>query len=142
MADLTPTVTEVLPGTGARMNRLICGAAVTPGEVIYKKAADGLAYLAQADGTLEEATVAGIALNGAGIGQPVTYQQPGVEITIGSTAALTRGEIYCLSFTPGKIAVEADISGAGKYMVVLGIGNASDGIEFSAPQVVDLVTFA
>jgi hypothetical protein len=49
-------------------------------------------------------------------------------ITIGAGASVTAGEIFVLSCDADKIAPEADLA-ASDYVSILGVGNASDGID-------------
>lgn len=106
MADLSITATSVVPGAGAVSVTKTGGETILAGEAVYVKAADGKAWKAQADGTVEEGTVAGVALNGASAGQPVQYQASG-PMTIGATTVKTT--TYMLSALAGKICPQADL---------------------------------
>lgn len=107
MADYSVTPGNVVP-TAALKTTLIAGEAIDAGELIYKKASDSKAYLAQIDGTEEEADAIGIAVVSAGTGQPVVYQTSG-PLAMGSvfTAA---GAVVMASRTAGKLAPIADLS--------------------------------
>jgi predicted transcriptional regulator len=120
MADLVVTAASVLPGTAPTFNG-IAGEAITAGQAVYKKAADGKLWKAQCDGNAEEATPVGIALNGAAVGQPVTYAGTGGTINIGATTAKTT--TYMLSAAAGGICPQADLVSTNK---VVELGYASD----------------
>ena len=116
MADVSITATEVQPGTGAILKHGIAGAAITPGQPLYRSG--GKLLPADADVELSAAVV-GISVNGASAdGQPITYQDDGV-ITLGATAAMVVGTTYVVSTTAGGIAPQADLA-AGDYVTVLG----------------------
>ncbi len=118
MVDVSVTATEVLDASDTVVTNGHFGETVTAGQVVYKKASDGLFWLADADDTSATATVAGIAMNGGAAGQPA-------EIAIGRTIdpgfTVTVGEIYVLSGTPGGIAPVADLA-SGDYVSIIGIG--------------------
>lgn len=121
-ADLTITAASTKPSTGAQLDAShYAGEAITAGQPLYVKAADGLCYLADANASSATATVVGIAANGAAIGQPVTYQKAG-SMTIGAT--LTKGEKYCVSATAGKICPFADLT-TGDYISELGTASSA-----------------
>lgn len=122
MTDLTITAANVIAGMGAETENGTLGVAATAGQVLYKKASDGLWYLADNNaGTAEVRTAAGIALNGGGIGQPVRVLRSGL-CTIGAT--MTAGVAYYLSDTPGGICPVADV-GAGEYACLIGIATST-----------------
>ena len=106
MADLTITATSVVPGSDASMSSGIAGEAITAGQSLYIKAADGKLWKAQCDGTAEEATCVGVALNGAAVNQPVNYVSSGT-LVIGATTVKTAA--YVVSATAGGIAPMADL---------------------------------
>lgn len=116
MADFTVTAANVVPSTAAR-NTLLAGEAITAGMAIYKKSSDSKAYKAQSDGTLEEATVIGIAINDAAAGQVVAYQTSG-SLTFGSIFSAA-GKIVCASNTAGAIAPSADVT-TGRRLSIIG----------------------
>lgn len=122
MADLSLTAASVLAGTGAETENGNLGAAVTAGQVLYKKASDGLWYLADNNSaTAEVRQASGIALNGGGIGQPVRVLRSG-PVTIGAT--ISAGVAYYLSDTPGGICPVADLAG-GEYPCLIGIATST-----------------
>jgi hypothetical protein len=85
----------------------IAGEAITAGQLVYLKAADTKYYKAQCDGTAEESTVAGVALNGSATGQYVTVQTEG-QYTSGAT--VTKGVTYCVGANTGAIVPQADVA--------------------------------
>lgn len=123
MAALTITASQVLPGGGAVAFTANAAVAITAGQVVYKKT-DGTLDLADANGAAATQAVAGIAQNGAAVGQPVRVQTGGV-ITLGAGAAPVVGTIYVLSGTPAGIAPAADLV-TGWRNIVLGVGGATN----------------
>lgn len=126
MASLTITAAEVQPDSISNCSRDIAGEAVTAGQVLYEKAADGKMWLADCDASLATATVKGIAVCNAAAEQVVSFQTKGT-ITIGSSASVAQGCLYCLSPTAGEICPVADIL-SGDYSHYIGVGDDSDGI--------------
>lgn len=122
MADFTVTAANVVPTTAAR-NTLLAGEAITAGMALYKKGSDSKAYKAQSDGTLEEATVIGIALNDAAAGQVVSYQTSG-SLTFGGTTFGGAGKIVCASNTAGAIAPSADVT-TGRRLSIIGYSTST-----------------
>lgn len=129
MADLSITATGVVKGVGAKTKTTIAGAAVTAGQALYIDAADeNKGKLADTDhATAAVRVLAGIALNNAASGQPVTYQYKG-RLTIGATVAV--GKIYVLSDTAGGIKPVDDLA-AGDYTSVLGIAISTTEIDIN-----------
>lgn len=123
MADLTITATSVVPGSGAVTQSGTAGETITAGQALYLKAADSKYWKAQCDGTTEESTVAGIAVNGASPNQPVIFQTDGT-LNIGATTAKTTA--YMLSATAGGICPQADLVSTNK-IVYIGYATATDG---------------
>jgi len=66
-------------------------------------------------------------LAGTGDDQPLVVQTGG---TIAPGGTVTVGEIYVVSGSAGRIAVEAD-NGSGEYVTVLGVGVSSSRIDLS-----------
>lgn len=122
MADLTVTATSVLFTSGPTETRN-AAAAITAGQAVYAASSTTVA-LAQADGTSAEADAVGIALNGAGTGQPVTYAKHGAVINIGATTS--KATAYVVSATAGGVAPQADLVSTNK-IVYLGYATATDG---------------
>lgn len=122
MADITITAANVIAAAGGRRADMVAGATITAGQVVYQEAATGLAKLADCDSATAEARIPyGIALNGAGTGQPVEVLRAG-SITIGGT--MTAGVSYWLSPNPGGIAPYADVL-AGDRAVLLGVATST-----------------
>ena len=74
------------------------------------------ARLAQSDGTTLEAAAAGIALNPAATGQPVTYAKHGSVINPGATLVL--GDVYCVSVTAGGIGLIEELASTNKISMI------------------------
>lgn len=122
MADLSITPANVLPRAGARTVRGTAGATITAGQAVYLDPADNRFKLADCDNASTNVrALAGIALNGAAAGQPLTVQNGG-DVTLG--AVLTAGTTYYLSPNPGGIAPLGDLS-AGDYPVIVGIAKST-----------------
>lgn len=122
MADISVTVTAVLPGSNAVTENGTLGATVTAGQVVYKAASTGTWKLADSnDSTAEVRQGSGIALNGGVSGQPVRVLKQG-DLTL--NAVLTAGLAYYLSDTPGGICPVADI-GSGEYVELVGIAKST-----------------
>ena len=85
MADLTVTATSVVPISGSVQSG-IAGETITAGNSLYIKAADGKLWKAQCDGTAEEATGVGVAMNGAAVNPPVASVADG-SVNIGGTTS-------------------------------------------------------
>lgn len=115
MADLSITATSVVPGTATVLGTATAGETIAAGETVYIKASDSRAWKAQCDGTTEESTVVGVALNGGAAGQPIRYQQAGA-MTIGATTVKTT--TYMLSALAGKICPQADLVSTNKIVRV------------------------
>jgi hypothetical protein len=99
----------------------IAGVAITAGQLLYldSTATPPNMKLADANLSLAAATVLGVALHAASIGQPILYQTAG-DINMG--AVLIVGGVYVLSATDaaGAFALVADLA-AGWYPTVVGI---------------------
>jgi len=115
--DLSVTAANVVPDSGYTWRDMVAGETLTAGQVVYQLSSDGRAYKAST-ASASAAAIVGIALNGAGAGQPVRVQTGGT-VSIGAT--VTVGIVYCLSDTAGGIAPSAD-NGSGDYVGVIGIG--------------------
>jgi hypothetical protein len=120
VADISVTPASVARVSGGIYNGT-AGATITAGQVVYLDAATGLLKLADANVTIAEATVKGIALHGSLTNQPLAIQTDGV-IAIGATVVL--GGLYILSVNAGGIAPFADIAPA-SFVSLLGIANTT-----------------
>ena len=119
MADLTITAASVLPGSNAKKKTGTAGASITAGQTVYLDSSDNKYKLFDADSATAAAReLAGIALNNAANGQPLTVQYEG-DITIGAT--VVAGVTYVGSDTAGGIMPTADVE-TGDYVTVIGIG--------------------
>ena len=119
MADITVTATSVVP-ISASIQSGIAGETITAGQSLYIKAADGKLWKAQCDGTAEEATCVGVAMNGAAVNQPVAYVADG-SVNIGATTS--KATTYVVSATAGGIAPQADLIATNRISYV---GYATD----------------
>ena len=127
MADLSITPGDVLGVAGSfAKSEYVAGATIAAGDVVYvDTAASNVLKLAQADGTLLEATVKGIALNGAATGQPVSICTSG-SLDVGATLAVAG--VYILSAAAGKICPVADLASS-SYCSILGVASATDNLK-------------
>ena len=98
--------------------------AVTDGAALYMRASDGKVGLAQADGTVDEATVVGFADSAVASGATVKVLVAGLKTSSG----LDAGDIYFLSATAGAITLTPP-STAGHF--VTRVGEAASTTEFS-----------
>lgn len=122
MADLTITAANVLAGSGATKVAGTAGATITAGQAVYLDTSDNEYKLADCDhATAAVRAPAGLALNGASDGQPLTVLTGG-PITIGAT--VTAGVAYYLSPTAGGICPVADVL-SGDYPTILGIATSA-----------------
>lgn len=121
MTDISITAADVIPSNGARTIEGVSGGTITAGQVVYLDTATNTYKLADADDTAAKAVVAGIALNAASAGQPVTIQVQG---TIDPGGTVVVGEIYVLSGNAGGIAPEGDLA-SGDYVSIIGVGTTA-----------------
>lgn len=125
MANLSVTAGSVLFTSGSQ-GQGIAGAAITAGQPLYiDTAAGNVLKLAGAASTALVATVAGISLHAAGIGQPITYALTGSIINIGATTA--KGMVYYVSDTAGAIMPQADVATATWRFSRLGYATSTAG---------------
>lgn len=123
MADLSVTATSVVAvESEVGKQEYIAGATITAGQAVYIDTANSnVVKPAQADGTLLEATVAGVALNGGATGQPIIVAVSG-KFNPGATVAV--GTVYILSATAGGICPAADLVSS-SYCSVIGVGTTA-----------------
>ena len=100
MATLTVTAADVRVKTGASVTKLTAGESITPGQVVYKKASDSKAYLADANVDAATAAAVGIAFSYADADELVHYVTAG-DMDIGATTV--KGQTYHVSATAGGI---------------------------------------
>jgi hypothetical protein len=126
LADLSITAANVVAGSGAKTTAGTAGATLTAGQVVYYDSATSSYKLADTDSaTAAVRSPAGITLNAAAAGQPVTILQSG-PITIGATVAV--GVSYWLSGTAGGICPVADVA-PGDYPCIVGIGTSTSVVQ-------------
>ncbi len=126
MADASITASEVLKSTNARLDQGIAEVAITAGEALYLNEATDKLALAFSTGTAAQADMVGMAVNDAAINQAIVFQIGGT-LTLGATAALTKGTTMFLSSTAGKIHPAADLA-SGDHRTYIGTINGSDAI--------------
>lgn len=113
MADLVQTAANVVPVLGAippsilQGQTILAGETITAGQPVYRKAADGLRYKADANASSESAKAEGFAIAPSAAGQPISIQTGG-DINIGAT--LVPGTFYGPSATAGAVAPNADMT--------------------------------
>jgi hypothetical protein len=107
MGNLTITAANVAAGANAKKKTGIAGATITAGMVLYEDSAASFVLKGAASGAVNTSNVVGIALNGGGIGQPITYVVEDDDFTVGATVVI--GTTYVLSATAGLIALDSDI---------------------------------
>lgn len=125
MPDIVINAANVSPRGGVPQFEALAGAAIAAGEMVYLDPADNRLKLADCDAVapnLAARSPSGMALNSAGVGQPVKVGQPSGEVNVG--AVLTPGLAYYLSPNPGKICPVADVL-AGDSPVVIGIARSN-----------------
>jgi hypothetical protein len=118
-ADLTVTASSVVASNSATVVRGKAGTTITAGQAVYR-ATDGTYKLADANGASPLYKVAGIALNNAGTGQPISICTGDNAFTIGATVAV--GDTIWLSTTPGGMtATASDVATGSQYVTVMGV---------------------
>lgn len=122
MADIVLTG-PIVPSALNNVENIIASVAVAAGQVVYKTAA-GLAALADADALLT-AEVVGVAVNTAGIGEPVTVAKNGTTITQAGTT-FTKAKVVYASVTAGAMADAAPASG--KFSTTIGIPSSTSAL--------------
>lgn len=122
MANIAITPGNVIAGANARTFNGTSGATITAGHVLYYDSATAKYKLAICDAATEaQRTPAGIALNNASAGQPVTVLVSG-EVTIGGT--IEAGVSYYLTDASGRIGTVDQLT-TGDYPVLLGMGKST-----------------
>jgi hypothetical protein len=133
---LTVSTQNVLQTSGERGNG-IAGESLIAGQLCYRKSEDGKYYKAQADGTAEEATIAGVTLNVAAANQPIWFATSGV-LTIG--ADFDVGMVIIAGATAGGLH-EVSEQTDGDFVSVVGVTTATQlklgafnsGVEYVEP---------
>jgi len=138
MADLAITATLVLPGVTpapAYNGKFIAGETITAGQPVYLDTVARRYYKAintvalNANG-LPTYTVAGVALSGGAVSQPIHIQTAG-QITIGATVVATTE--YYLSANAGGICPAADIP-SGHQAVRIGFADSTGSLILAIQQ--------
>ena len=120
MAAISITAASVLKSSTGSVSVGVAGASITAGQSVYIDTSDSNKIkLADANGTAPANTFAGIALNAASSGQPVSYcTNDSSGFTIGAT--VLAGDTIWLSPTAGGITkTESDLI-AGCTKIVIG----------------------
>lgn len=119
-ADYAVDPSVVRAGNGT-VSALTAAEEIDPGEAVYKPTSTtaGLATCTNAT----KAAVAGIAINKAYTGQPISIVSTASRFVPGITN-LTAGAILVLSKNPGAIAPSSDLAST-HYPVILGVATAS-----------------
>ena len=119
MADISITAANVLKSSTGQVSVGTAGATITAGQAVYIDTGDSNKIkLADADGTSPAFTLAGIALNAASSGQPVSFcTNDTAGFTIGATVAA--GDVIWLSPNPGGLTKTfADLLTTDKVVVI------------------------
>ena len=120
MAAISITAANVLKSSTGQVSVGTSGATITAGQSVYIDTSDSNKIkLADANGTAPANTFAGIALNAASSGQPVSYcTNDTAGFTIGAT--VVAGDTIWLSQTPGGLTKTiGDLSGG--IAIVVGV---------------------
>lgn len=118
MAELSLTAANVLSGTDADYFIGTAGGSLTAGMAVYLDEIDNRLKAADANASLEAATVKGIVLQTASAGQRVKIQTSG-QVTIGATVAV--GTTYVLGAGgSGGVAPNVDAT-SGWYKSIIGV---------------------
>ncbi len=126
MADIAVTAGSVVSATTAKRKQVTAGAAITAGQVVALDPTTGTYKLCDCNSaTAALRKPAGIALNPAAAGQPLTIHTRG-KITIGAVVAV--GVAYFVSGTGGGIRPAAD-NITGDYVSLVGIGISTTQID-------------
>lgn len=127
MPAITITPANVVAGADADFFQGIAGATITAGMPVYQDRNDFKLRPADSDGGAQAANVKGIALNGAGDGQPVRLQTDGT-LVIGGTTIV--GEQYALDSTAGGILPVGELA-QNAFVTILGVGASGNRLRLS-----------
>ena len=126
MADLAVVPASVIASADSQKVTLKASEAITAGDAVYIDSSTANGSVSLADKTSQGASVvAGIALDNAAVGQPVTIMTKG-SVNLGVT--LTVGEVYVLSAT-GNISPVADLVST-NFVSVLGVATDANNLMF------------
>lgn len=113
--------TAIVAGSDVETRDYLAGVAIVAGAVVYADSADNNRLKLGATTSLTTSAVVGVALNGAGVNQPVKVCSKG---TLTGTATLVVGEPYFVSATAGSVQPSADI-GAGQFSAFAGFARGT-----------------
>lgn len=122
VALVYPTKAEVYDG--------VAGVTITAGQILYRITATGLLGLADEDADAEHSQAVGVALNGGGAGQAISY------CVRGHVAGFTCGAYnlpYSLSATPGALLDTAATTNVVARCVALSDADATKVLYFDFP---------
>jgi hypothetical protein len=126
MPAITITPANVRSGADADYFQGYAGAAVTAGMAVYQDRADAKLRPATNAGGAGAANVKGIALHGAGDGQPLRVQTAGT-LAIGGTTVV--GAQYSLG-TAGAIVDDVDVV-ATQFVTTIGVGGTNNTLKLA-----------
>lgn len=129
MADLTQTASAVLRSSKGLVASGIAGATIVAGNTLYVDTATSTLKLADSNGTTPANSLTGMALNGGGSGQPISYVTSDASLNIG--VSVTSGAVVYLSDTPGAVTATYSDIAAASTVIVLGVGNTDGTLNFS-----------
>lgn len=127
MAVITITPANVVAGADADFFQGYAGATITAGMAVYEDRNDHKLRGADADGGAGAANVKGIALHGAGDGQPLRVQTDGT-LAIGGTTVV--GEQYVLGIAAGAI-LPADELALNAFVTIIGVGAPNNALRLA-----------
>jgi hypothetical protein len=127
-ADLSITAANVVPSSQAHYAYGTAGATVTAGQLVYFDTVNLNYKLASSNASSTTAVVAGIAVNNAGAGQPITLVTYDPALAIGATVAA--GSVYVASANAGMIAPNSDAV-TGWYVSVVCVAETGNKVFFS-----------
>lgn len=121
MATITLTAANVRVGTSGTASVGVAGEAITAGDFLYLKSADGK-YWKAVNTSEAEADIVGVALTNASTDGNVAYLNIVDQVTYldHSTAVFTQGKTYVVGDTAGTIMDAGDIS-TSDYVTVAGV---------------------
>jgi hypothetical protein len=130
MADISVVEASVQHVTGAKFLEGVFGETTTSGQTAYLHSTTATSPptygLCDTNGTDELALLAGVFMNGGAAGQPC-FVLAGGDFNPG--VAITRGQIYVATATPGGIALAADLASGWKTSIV-GIATTTSNIKY------------
>jgi len=125
MADISVTASSVkAANTNTVIARGTAGGTITAGQALYVDTVTGKLLPAVSTNQTQANNVAGIALHGASLDQPIAYAVSG-DVTF--NAVLTAAGVFVLGGAAGGISPSADLDSSTntRYGVVLGIATST-----------------